>query len=523
LKRSDNDWEVLLAPSLRVRRSSSIIISLTAIDSYQTPLLPPTDPTDPTMAAKRALLIGSSYDGLPGTENDVETMANTLRIHGFDVDNSSYVTKLCKDHVHATRQNILDAWEKLIADSVQGDAVVIFYSGHGGLAVSDKARERSESQQPDLPDQFQFLVPDDFDRDIVHWRGILDTEISQLLLRTTEKTENVTYILDCCHSARLGRKPNSTSALAKVWTSDHSKIAKHMVQLREEGRLKEGENWANPNVVRIAAAATEQSAWQHESGGKWVGILTECLAPAIRDPNTTSSWRSIMLGIRALVEEKFDKGERAQQPRSSGIDSRVPFKTERSTSSIFLAEMGTKSTTIRGGRMHGLQKGDAYTLVPLGTTDTATVKVTKVNGFSARASPVPTLLRSGGSSNLALALASTRIHRWPVSAPGSPPFKDWVESSTLFKLSNDKPLVEFQQHGDEVVLRAGNLELGRGRLDDESSIDGLFSAAETFARAQDLIRVEDGQDEELFRPKVKITVGLLEDGDKEELVEYDTG
>lgn len=43
---------------------------------------------------------------------------------------------------------------------------------------------------------------------------------------------------------------------------------------------------------------------------------------------------------------------------------------------------------------------------------------------------------------------------------------------------------------------------------------------ETFARAQDLIKVGNGEGDEIFWPDVKITIGLLKDGVEEKLVEY---
>lgn len=133
------------------------------------------------MAAKRALLIGSSYDNLPGTENDVNTVADLLRRHGFDVDNETYVKKLCGND--ATRPKILDAWEELISNSSWDDVVIIYYSGHGGLAKSS-----GSDPSPQRPSRIQFLVPTDFDLNAEDWKGILDDEISQLLLRTTGKT-----------------------------------------------------------------------------------------------------------------------------------------------------------------------------------------------------------------------------------------------------------------------------------------------------------------------------------------------
>ena len=117
----------------------------------------------------RALLIGSSFKNLPGTDNDVREMANILEIHGFDVANGRCVKRLCDKN--ATRQNILDAWEELLRNTSSDDTVLIYYSGHGGLAESETDSEQQQRKR------IQFLVPSDFDPSLKEWRGILDSEI----------------------------------------------------------------------------------------------------------------------------------------------------------------------------------------------------------------------------------------------------------------------------------------------------------------------------------------------------------
>ncbi|MCA9710281.1 MAG: caspase family protein, partial [Myxococcales bacterium] len=77
----------------------------------------------------RALLIGSPATGehaLPGVLGDVERMRARLEARGF-------ACTLCAGE-HATRQGILDALEQLCAQTRPGDAVVVYYAGHGGRA-----------------------------------------------------------------------------------------------------------------------------------------------------------------------------------------------------------------------------------------------------------------------------------------------------------------------------------------------------------------------------------------------------
>lgn len=107
----------------------------------------------PAGGEKRALLIASQLPSLCGQANDLDTMESVLRSYGF-------VSTRCFSHglapYTATRAGILEAWEALINDTCPGDAVVIYYSGHGML-------RRWQGKQGDstrLP--LQYILPLDF-------------------------------------------------------------------------------------------------------------------------------------------------------------------------------------------------------------------------------------------------------------------------------------------------------------------------------------------------------------------------
>ena len=73
---------------------------------------------------RRALLIGSQTGGLRGVHADVEVMADTLNGLGFSA------TELTE--TPASYGGIVDAYRGLIEDTAAEDAVVVYYSGHGG-------------------------------------------------------------------------------------------------------------------------------------------------------------------------------------------------------------------------------------------------------------------------------------------------------------------------------------------------------------------------------------------------------
>jgi hypothetical protein len=144
--------------------------------------------------ARKALLIGSQIKGLTGVDNDITSMEVVLDRWGF-------ACVRC-EAASATRAGILDACERLIADAGPEDAVVVYYSGHGGYC-----RAPVEAPPGERPDEaMQFIVPWDIDDSVEgDFRGITSVELSVLFARLADRTRNVTVALDCCHSAHMAR------------------------------------------------------------------------------------------------------------------------------------------------------------------------------------------------------------------------------------------------------------------------------------------------------------------------------
>ncbi|KAF4914038.1 hypothetical protein CGCF415_v002606 [Colletotrichum fructicola] len=317
-------------------------------------------------------------------------MTNILKSRGFQTDNEIYVKRLFGQD--ASRQKILDAWEDLIHDTSYDDTVVIYYSGHGVCVESDLANVTSRS-----PTKIQFIVPYDFDCSLQTWRGISDGELSLLLRKTTAKTTNVTYILDCCHSARLGRKLGDVHFEPKAFGLDkslHSDLAKIQDKLRPDGQLAEDDLDTNPYAVRIAAAATDETAWEyHKDGHEYMGLLTKSLEKAITKPGDNRSWRDVMLEVAVLVEQDYPGGN--QHPRSAGPDNRRPFSLSTNATGALLTTLwDDEYTTVRGGRVNGVHEGDVFTITPFGShcktgNEILTGTVTQVNAFAAVFSPTP--------------------------------------------------------------------------------------------------------------------------------------
>ena len=145
--------------------------------------------------ARRALLVAAETFGLTGCEHDAALMGDVLGRRGFEVE-------------------LLQGGERRSPGSSPpsapssratgpGDAVVVYYSGHGGRMPHPGWAAR---QAVGRPAHIQFLVPTDIAESTADdFRGLLAEELTEWQWRLTDATRNVTTILDCCHSAFMAR------------------------------------------------------------------------------------------------------------------------------------------------------------------------------------------------------------------------------------------------------------------------------------------------------------------------------
>ncbi|KAJ7912487.1 peptidase C14, caspase domain-containing protein [Mycena leptocephala] len=113
-----------------------------------------------------------------------------------------------KDHIaclrdsHATRANIIQSLVDLSEDprieKKKGDAILIFYAGHGGTAIAPSGWPAKGS------DVIEMILPHDFfpgTNDKPECQGLHDITLGALLSQLAQmKGNNITVILDSCHS-----------------------------------------------------------------------------------------------------------------------------------------------------------------------------------------------------------------------------------------------------------------------------------------------------------------------------------
>ncbi|KAM0365459.1 hypothetical protein ACHAPK_009687 [Fusarium culmorum] len=489
----------------------------------------------PDPKAKRALLIGSSFKHpfeLPGTLNDVETMARTLKKYGFDVENERYVKKLCGPM--ATRDNILRNWRELADNTVKDDVVVVYYSGHGGI-IPQNLDGNSEQRL-----EHQFLVPYDFDPDQETWTGVFESEISQIMKDITQKTKDITFILDCGYNAPPeyasvdGRRAKSL----RLSEADYSKISSHASVLGTLGELLDDDTQMEHSVVRITAAAKDGIAWETNDGHPPAGVLTSNIAPLMNNPSLDLTWRTLLFAVVVNLDLHLEPNDvKTQTPVCTGPDDRVVFSDKPRSSPIFVAAIRPHYVVIHAGKAHGIFPRDRFKLQPMEyirderkiTEDSSfghECKVLQVGGFKA----VLTTPSNGTlPRSLAFAFLTKRSHRWPIRFPNSPSNTNgFLDGSSYFKdvQGDEKPLVEFVETNDKVKIKSETIELGRlslsRELSCEDAIAGLFARADTFARAHHLLSLNNNEEDDHLPYSMEFEIGEEVDGKRLKLLSGNT-
>ncbi len=300
----------------------------------------------------RALLLGSATGTLAGVSNDVQAMACWLDGLGFGLD--------VRQGPQATRAGMLDGLAQLARDVRPGEAIVVYYSGHGGF-VSVPPRERGAGGRF-APRAYQYLVPTDHDKRR-SFRGIFRAELSSMVRDISDRTSNITVILDCCHSTDMVRDDDLVlKSVVEPWSEG---IEAHVAWLAQQGYdLERLPELRSASMVLVSACGAAQKAFEYTRRVDRLrhGLFTDFLldvASRARDPGQVA-WD-------ALVRRVVDRVQRVtpfQRPQVSGPSSRRLFSEgrEQSTGALTL-HFDAGRWRLGGGHAAGVRQGDRYCII----------------------------------------------------------------------------------------------------------------------------------------------------------------
>lgn len=230
----------------------------------------------PAVAENHALLIGVSdyidprIPDLEGPYHDVIALRQLLIEHwGFTPER---VTTLLNRQ--ATERAVLAALDSLKQNSVPGDAILIYFSGHGTSASDPELGARLH-----LPDGSGAIVATDFDPDRVNTESAAQPVDDGMLvgrhelrprLRALDDERNVLVMFDACFSGNAARNrpsaymPRNKRQLPLTSTSAgmvKTQIPRHgSSELCEECNAEPDDAFSYDNIVYFGAAAENQLA-----------------------------------------------------------------------------------------------------------------------------------------------------------------------------------------------------------------------------------------------------------------------
>jgi hypothetical protein len=300
---------------------------------------------------QRALVLGSQIEGLRGVDNDTRRIASVLDARGFAVD--------LRVGAAATRSGMLAGYDRLIGASAAGDAAVVYYCGHGFHASAPREGR-----------SWQCIAPTDLRAGtLTNWRGITAWELSIKQAQLTDRTRNVTVILDCCHSAQLSRSDGVAGATARALPHPvDTGFAHHLAALRATygAAFDAVDPVGNPHAVRAVACGRNESAFEYpDEAGQHHGAFTDVLADVLTEVGTSPvSWAAIIGAIRARVLRRFVRQRPdIEGPVRRGLFSLIEHGERRS---VALALAG-EQVRLSEGQLTGAAVGDVYSVLPVGS------------------------------------------------------------------------------------------------------------------------------------------------------------
>ncbi len=416
---------------------------------------------------KLALLVGINdykyVTKLKGAVNDVENMKQLL-VERFGFPDDDQHILLLRDE-QASRDAILKGIkEHLIAKATPDSIVVFHYSGHGSQIID------VHGDETDLYDE-TLVTYDSGHQDPYPNRDITDDELFDLLNQLTNKTPNVTFIFDSCHSGTITRG----AALARTVERDNRPPAglrpapTAAARGVEEG--KSGLHPANSRYAVISGSATDEYSYELGVDGKSYGALTWFLVEQIRQTGVNATYRDIMDLVKARVTARYP----IQHPQLEGLGEDQLIFSDRSIAAApyVVVEPGPGGTvTLKAGQVQGVTKGSTYAVYPPGTKSfgaetqpVAQIEVTEVEVTSATAKV------KDGKTVADASRAVEREHHWPdpvlrvyfrLKDPAKP---ESASSETLMKVKEE--LAKFK-HIDSVPTESSYDLLLREQKDEKT-------------------------------------------------------
>ncbi|KAH6917593.1 caspase domain-containing protein [Coprinopsis sp. MPI-PUGE-AT-0042] len=314
-----------------------------------------------------ALIIGigrykaNDINNLSGAVPDAKAVQGFLQ--GMGVGQDRIITLL---DAQATRDAILGAIQDLMTNPAisREDPILIYYAGHGAQAPPPSTGWATGNSTGLV----QMLLPHDF----AYWgsktrdgQGIFDVILSRMLTELAKKkSDNITVILDSCHSGSGTRKHRGDETLASRGVKLPSNYSIPANVLRSE--LEDRGTFVAPGYEmaglrsHVLLAACKQDQQAIERGGR--GVFTSALVKLLeKDGIDKLTYQDVIARLPDLPY---------QNPQCEGVNqTRVLFNSKVAPPYQTLYRIRPNSTLrnefrLEAGEAHGLTNGMEFAIYP---------------------------------------------------------------------------------------------------------------------------------------------------------------
>lgn len=326
---------------------------------------------------KHALLIGiedydsqkTGFHSLKGTLNDIELTQGVLH-ERFGFSDDQFL--ILKD-AQATHTGIEKAFMTLIERVQPGDFVYIHYSGHGSQTADLNGDELSGKDQTWVT--YGARSSDEVDNKDNY--DVLDDEINAWLSKLYDKTDQIVFVSDSCHSATVGR-----GTITRAIDNDDRP---HILGQRPyTQRVKH-------RGIRVGAARDDESAISKQrSDGKDYGVLSWHWLHSLQQAQAGDTWEHIykrtytQVEAERVVQRPQMEGEAQKQVLGGGFIPQPP--------TISVIPINDDWVELKAGRIAGVTEGSIYRLYQpqhRNPQSLPSLTITKVTSFNSYAQAKP--------------------------------------------------------------------------------------------------------------------------------------
>lgn len=235
------------------------------------------------LAAPGIALAGKTF-GLVIGINDYAYVPTLDGARADALDISSVLQRMGVENVttlldrEATKQNVVAAWQSMLARARSGDTLFISYAGHGA-----QAPERNAGEEKDKLDEF-WVLPGFNPKDIREtWHEtIFDNELNAWFTDASNRGLHVVIIADSCHAGGMDRAVTGRLRYVDI---GKSRILGELLSLMLKGQGKQAaqpeQSVLPPHVTLLAATGESLPVPEVVIDGRPRGALSWSVARAL--------------------------------------------------------------------------------------------------------------------------------------------------------------------------------------------------------------------------------------------------